>query len=170
MTLRSVLEDVRETTVASVVGLLGKLRYLASLRRGSQQYRHWGMGLVHGEDASNRALRTAHGEVVRRVLRAPLSTLMDDLQDSSGGAGIPPGAYVEQIVQERDQMLPARSDAASLSHFNAVMMALSSLLQAQGPSNPSVAWPCPPLDPQLPHPGDGGAPGPAPATEDAAAE
>jgi hypothetical protein len=33
MTLKSALQDVKETTLAAVSGLLGKLAYVASLRR-----------------------------------------------------------------------------------------------------------------------------------------
>ena len=33
MTLKSALQDVKENTLAAVSGLLGKLAYLASLRR-----------------------------------------------------------------------------------------------------------------------------------------
>ena len=55
MTLKSALQDVRETTLAAVSGLLAKLAYLASLRRKEGGYRHWGMSLVHGEDSSDQA-------------------------------------------------------------------------------------------------------------------
>ena len=57
MTLKSALQDVKETTLAAVSGLLGKLAYLASLRRGQGRYEHWGMELVHGPESSERALK-----------------------------------------------------------------------------------------------------------------
>ena len=56
MTLKSALQDVKETTLAAVSGLLGKLVYLASLRRAQGRYEHWGMELVHGPESSERAL------------------------------------------------------------------------------------------------------------------
>ena len=37
MTLKSALQDVKETTLAAVSGLLGKLAYLASLRRAQDR-------------------------------------------------------------------------------------------------------------------------------------
>jgi len=43
MTLKSALQDLKETTLAAVSGLLGKLAYMASLRRGEGRYEHWGM-------------------------------------------------------------------------------------------------------------------------------
>ena len=71
MTLKSALQDLRETTLAAVSGLLAKLAYLASLRREGG-YLHWGMSLLHGEDASDRALKAAHTEVLSAVLRTPI--------------------------------------------------------------------------------------------------
>lgn len=165
MTLKSALEDLSNTTLAAVAGLLGKLRYLASLHRGGEGYKHWGMGQVHGDEASDRAFRTAHGGVLRSVLRAPMATLLDDLQDSSSAVGMGPAAYLEVICCE--EILPAWSDAASASHFNAVMTALSSLTQVQAfPSRSSASPRRPPVPEPLP-PGDGEAHEPAPVREDA---
>ena len=76
MTLKSALQDVKETTLAAVSGLLGKLTYLASLRRAEGRYKHWGMELVHGPESSERALKAAHAEIVAGVLRAPLRSLV----------------------------------------------------------------------------------------------
>ena len=64
MTLKSALQDLKETTLAAVSGLLGKLAYLASLRTVEGRYEHWGMQAVHGPESSERALKTAHGEIV----------------------------------------------------------------------------------------------------------
>jgi hypothetical protein len=139
MTLKSALEDLSKTTLAAVAGLLGKLRYLASLRRGSENYRHWGMARVHGDEASDRAFRSAHGAVLRGVLRAPMATLMDDLRDSSAAAGKGEIAYLEEV--QREELCPPRSDPASSTHLNAVMVALSSLVRVQSPSNRSSALP-----------------------------
>ena len=59
MTLKSALQDVRETTLAAVSGRLGKLLYLGSLRREHGGYHHWGMMQVYGTEAAERALKTA---------------------------------------------------------------------------------------------------------------
>jgi len=166
MTLKSALEDLSSTTLAAVVGLLGKLRYLASLRRGGEGYRHWGMGQVHGEDASDRAFRTAHGRVFRSVLRSPLAVLVEDLQDSSRDTGRTPAGYLEEVGKE--EVVPLRSDPASVSHFNAVMIALSNLVKVQSWSSRSDASPRRPPGraPLLPEDDEG--PEPALAREDAA--
>src|ERR1700704_3938766 len=95
MTLKSAMQDVKETTLAAVSGLLGKLVYLASLRRAQGRYEHWGMDLIHGPESAERAWKTAHAEIVARVLRSPLRTLMEDLEASSRGSGVAARAYVE---------------------------------------------------------------------------
>src|SRR5579862_4606195 len=97
MTLKSALQDVKETTLAAVSGLLGKLAYLGSLRRAQGRYEHWGMQALHGIESSERALKTAHAEVVAGVLRLPLARLEEDLQESSRESGVAPRAFIEEM-------------------------------------------------------------------------
>src|SRR5579862_3582182 len=97
MTLKSALQDVKETTLAAVSGLLGKLAYLASLRRTQGGYEHWGMQAVHGSECSERALKTVHGEILAGVLRMPLARLEEDLRESSQERGVVAGSYIEEM-------------------------------------------------------------------------
>jgi hypothetical protein len=128
MTLRSALQDVKETTLAAVTGRLGKLTYLASLRRPRGGYEHWGMEAVYGLESAERALRTAHAEVVAAVLRAPLASLVKDLEESSRGSGVPAPAYLEQMRDRFEDLLPSgRNDSPAARHLNSVLVALSSL-------------------------------------------
>jgi hypothetical protein len=128
MTLKSALQDLKDTTLAAVSGLLGKLAYLASLRRASGRYEHWGIEMVHGPESSERALRTAHAEVVARILRSRLEFLEQDLHESSQGCGIPPQEYVEEMRGQFTQLLPGdRPNTPAASHLNSVLVALSSL-------------------------------------------
>ena len=127
MTLKSALQDLRETTLAAVSGLLAKLAYLGSLRRREGGYLHWGMALVHGEEASNRALKAAHSEVLSTVLRTPISALVEDLHQSSQDSHKTSGAYIEGMREQSSELLPAPEDAASARHLNSVLIALSSL-------------------------------------------
>jgi hypothetical protein len=128
MTLKSALQDVKETTLAAVSGLLGKLVYLASLRRAQGRYEHWGMELVHGQESSERALKTAHTEVVAGVLRTPLASLVEDLGESSRGSGVPAQAYVERMRDRFEDLLPGeRQDSPAASHLSSVLLALLSL-------------------------------------------
>jgi hypothetical protein len=128
MTLKSALQDVKETTLAAVSGLLGKLVYLASLRRAQGRYEHWGIELVHGPESSERALKTAHTEIVAGVLRAPLASLVEDLAESSRCSGDPAHVYIERMRDRFEDLLPGeRPDSPAASHLNSVLLALSSL-------------------------------------------
>ena len=98
MTLKSALQDLRETTLAAVSGLLAKLAYLASLRRREGGYLHWGMALIHGEEASERALKTAHVEALSAVLRTPVSELVEDLHGASAEREITPADYINACL------------------------------------------------------------------------
>jgi hypothetical protein len=127
MTLKSALQDVKETTLSAVAGLLGKLAYLASLRRKGR-YAHWGMESIHGLESSERALRTVHAEVLKSVLRAPISTLEEDLKLVSDHAGMEAERYVERMRSRFDDLLPeGKQDSASAIHLNSVLLSLSHL-------------------------------------------
>src|SRR5271169_1559686 len=106
MTLKSALQDLRETTLAAVSGLLAKLAYLGSLRRREGGYLHWGMSLVHGEEASERALKAAHAEVLSTVLRTPMADLVEDLRESSAENEQPARAFVEGMREQFGELLP----------------------------------------------------------------
>jgi len=145
MTLKSALQDLRETTLAAVSGLLAKLAYLGSLRRDGG-YLHWGMSLVHGDESSERALKAAHAEVLATVLRTPLKDLVEDLRESSQDSRIPAAAYVEGMREQFGDLLPSPEDPASARHLNSVLVALSSLEKSQKRATPSASS-------QLPQPG-----------------
>jgi len=139
MTLKSALQDLKETTLAAVSGLLGKLGYLASLR-AQGRYEHWGMEAVHGQDSSERAIRTAHAEVVAGVLRTPLASLEEDLEESSRGSGVPPQMYVERLREHVEDLLPGeRKDSPATGHLNSVLVALSSLAKNRGRATRSTS-------------------------------
>ena len=139
MTLKSALQDLRETTLAAISGLLAKLAYLGSLRRREGGYLHWGMSLVHGEEASNRALKAAHTEVLSTVLRTPISDLVEDLRESSQSSRKTAGAYVEGMREQFSELLPSPQDTASARHLNSVLVALSSLEKTQKRATPSAS-------------------------------
>jgi hypothetical protein len=139
MTLKSALQDLRETTLAAVSGLLARLAYLGSLRRREGGYLHWGMSLVHGEESSERALRAAHAEALSAVLRTPMSDLVEDLRESSQESHKTAAAYVEGMREQFTELLPSPQDAASARHLNSVLVALSSLEKNQKRATPSVS-------------------------------
>jgi hypothetical protein len=139
MTLKSALQDLRETTLDAVSGLLAKLAYLGSLRRREGGYLHWGMSLVHGEEASDRALRAAHTQVLSTVLRTPIPDLLKDLRESSEDSKKTTVAFVEDMREEFSELLPSPEDAASAQHLNSVLAALSSLERNQKRAIPSAS-------------------------------
>jgi hypothetical protein len=139
MTLKSALQDLRETTLAAISGLLAKLAYLGSLRRREGGYLHWGMSLVHGKESSDRALKTAHMEVLSTVLRTPISDLMEDLRESSQDNQETAAAYVEGMREQFSELLPSPQDRASARHLNSVLVALSSLEKNRKPATPSAS-------------------------------
>jgi hypothetical protein len=139
MTLKSALQDVKETTLAAVAGWLGKLVYLASLRRAGGRYEHWGMEMVHGPESSERALKTAHTEIVARVLRMPLRSLVEDLDASSGATGATAQAYVENMRDRFEDLLPGERQAPAATHLNSVLLALSMLQKNRGSATRSIS-------------------------------
>jgi len=140
MSLKSALQDIRETTLSAVAGWLGKLAYLASLRRGHGQYQHWGMESVHGVESSERAIRQAHAEVVARVLRTPMAALQDDLKMSSSDSGIAALDYVEEMRGNFNDLLPeGRQKPPSSNHLSSVLLALSSLERNRGRATRSTS-------------------------------
>ena len=145
MTLKSALQDLRETTLAAVSGLLAKLAYLGSLRRREGGYLHWGMSLIHGEEASERALKAAHIEVLSTVLRTPMPHLEEDLRESSRDSDKTAGSYVEGMREQLGKLLPSPEDRASARHLNSVLVALSSLEKNRKGATPSASsLPLPP--------------------------
>jgi hypothetical protein len=140
MSLKSALQDIKETTLSAVSGLLGKLAYLASLRQGHGRYQHWGMETVHGVESSERAMRQAHTEVVARVLRTPLAALQEDLKESSCETGIAAFDYVEQMRGHFNDLLPeGRQNTPTSSHLSSVLLALSSLEKNRGRATRSTS-------------------------------
>ena len=139
MTFKSALQDLRETTLAAISGLFAKLAYLASLRRREGGYLHWGLSLIHGEESSERALKTAQTEALSNVLRTPIAELVEDLRESSQKSDKTAEAYLEGMREHFSELLPSAEDAASAAHLNSVLAALSSLEKTQKPATPSAS-------------------------------
>ena len=128
MTLKSALQDFKETTLSAISGLLAKLAYLSSLRRAHGRYQHWGMEVVHGQESSERALKAAHSEILAGVLRTPLATLEQDLDESCRSSGIEGYEYAEKMRDQLEDLVPeGRQNGPATSHLSSVLLALSSL-------------------------------------------
>jgi hypothetical protein len=140
MMLKSALQDLKETTLTAFSGLLGRLAYLTSLRRAHGRYEHWGLESVHGTESSERALRSAHAEVVAGVLRTPIAELDQDLEKSSNESGVDAHSYIEAMRAGFTDLLPAgKQDSASASHLSSVLLALSKLKKTRSRATPSAS-------------------------------
>ncbi len=127
MTLKSALEDLSHTTLEAVAGCLRKLEYLAGLRAREGDYTHWGFGKVYGRSTANKALGTAHREVVSEVLSTPLGRLLEDVEKSSAQAGVEPEQYLGALTQHGNALLPSDPGAGSARHLSSVLHALLGL-------------------------------------------
>jgi len=72
-------DDFMIRSVAAIPGTWERLRYVAGLRQSDGGYAHWGMTRTYGADVAQRTMRSAHEEVLRDVLRTPLSDLLDEV-------------------------------------------------------------------------------------------
>lgn len=129
MPLHSALEDLRETTLQKVTGLLGRLVYLARLRGADGKYFHWGLSRVHGEAAAQEALAEAHRSTAEEILRTPLRRMIRDAENSSEAQNIPPEQYAKELQERGEALLPARHGAGSARHLNSVLRVLSHLVK-----------------------------------------
>jgi len=155
MTLASALQDIQQTTLAAVRGLLRKLEYLAYLQDKRGSYSHWGMSRIHGEPSAQQALAEAHRLALSQVLQTPISRLLEDVEKSSKGVGVLPEAYAQSLVHRNPSMLPPDPGAGSEAHLKSVLHALLSLVKAQSrDASLPTSWQRPPLDRSLLPPGD----------------
>lgn len=127
MTLTSAFEDLSRTTLVAIAGCLRKLEYLAGLRRAEGGYSHWGFGKTYGEPNANKAMAAAHHEIVSEVLSTPLSTLLEDVENSSEGDGVPVESYLEKLADDGARLLPKNPGPGSARHLSSVLHALLGL-------------------------------------------
>lgn len=139
MGLRSALEDLTETTLAVVSGVLAKLRYLAGLRRELDgAYVHWGLSRAHGEAAAQQAISDSHREVFLRVLRTPLRELKQDIETSSGSSGMTETELLDELSGKEKDLVPQDLGGGSTRHFSSVLQALSALISRPAKTPPDA--------------------------------
>ena len=129
MPLHSALEDLRDTTLRKVTGLLAKLDYLARLRGGDGKYSHWGLSRVHGEAAAQEALAEAHRSTTTEILRTPLRRIVQDAENSGEAQNVAPERYAKELQERGEELLPSRAGAGSGRHLNSVLRVLSHLVK-----------------------------------------
>jgi hypothetical protein len=133
MRLRSALEDFEANTLAAVPGLLGKLSYVAALHVGNGAYSHWGLEKVYGKDAAGGAINTSHRTLLSRILKTPLSVLLQDVRASSASCQLAPTEFLLSLGSP--QSLPKSPPPASQVHFRSVLHALSVLAESRHTAN-----------------------------------
>jgi len=129
MTLHSALEDLRETTLKALTGLLQRLEYLSRLRDAGGNYTHWGLARMHGELAAAKALAHEHRALMAKILATPMQCLLEDLEECSRRAGIPQAVYLKHLSEL--YLLPPDPGGGTARHFNSVLSALSNLSEAR---------------------------------------
>jgi len=129
MTLKSVREDLQARTLSAIAGFLAKLAYLASLRQQDGSYTHWGLSRIHGEEPAQRALAEAHKGVLATVLRAPLSRLGEDVNESCQGKEISQEKFLSELEDQQAFLMPPAAGAGSRRHLSSVLLALSALVK-----------------------------------------
>lgn len=142
MALQSALEDLLGTTLASVVGILGKMEYVASLRDArSGGYSHWGLSRAYGEQAAQQALAEAHRLLFLKVLRTPLCALRDDVMLSCGALQMTACEYMERFRSQLPALLPQDLSGGSAQHFSSVLHVLSILVSDPAKTPPAAIPP-----------------------------
>ena len=129
MPLKSALDDLLETTLTRIAGVVGKIEYVASLRAPTRErYIHWGLSKIHGEEGAQRALREAHRGLFLKILQTPLRELRKDVVAASDAAQQPAREYVEGLRKREEELLPEDLGGGSVGHFSSVLHALSRLV------------------------------------------
>lgn len=131
MPLKSAVDDLKNTTLRSVGGILARLEYFVRRRRPDGSYEHWGLTRVHGERAAEEAMAEAHRAALTGVLRTPLRDLLDDAAKSSQEQGLPVSEYVEDLSRRMDEVLPAKPGVAAARHLRSVGKALAALVRSR---------------------------------------
>ena len=105
------------------------MEYLASLRRQDGLYSHWGLERVHGEEATRRALKDAHRDVVSNILRTPLRNLVRDAEESAALKRTDPSELLEGLREHPAQVTPANAEITTERHLSSVLHALLRLVR-----------------------------------------
>jgi len=130
MSIFSAEEDFERNTLDAVPGLWGKLRYVSALRQKDGHYEHWGLTRKFGKNAAEKAIHQAHQGLALRILRMPLSELMEKTAEGAAQSELTLREFVARLIADLENLLPENLCGGSLRHFTTVVQSLSYLAQA----------------------------------------
>jgi len=123
-------EDFAERTLAGLPTILGKLRFLSSIRISADEYQHWGLERTYGKESAQEAVRTAHTEIFLTELSTPLSELWKELSSEANHEGTEL-SYLAKILFELVRQVPTELGGGSERHHDYVLRALFLLAQTR---------------------------------------
>jgi len=124
MRLLSAYHDFMERTLSGLPGALAKVRFVAGLRRSSQQsYEHWGLERTYGKESAQSAISKAHTEAFQAELSTPLSQLWEELASAEGQA--------TESVSELAEGIPPELGGGAIEHHQYVVKSLSLLARTR---------------------------------------
>ncbi len=128
---RALAESLWNSALASLPGVLLRLEFLSRLRVfASGEYRHYGLELAVGRDASSELIRAGHNQVFRLWLQMSLAGKLADIraflssQSGDRRAVIAAGLHVRALLR----MVPESADSAERAAFLADTAVLGDLL------------------------------------------
>lgn len=129
MSIFSVEEDFSRNTLAAVPTLWGRLHYVSSLLQQDGRYEHWGLARKFGQEAAERAIRSAHRELMFEVLRTPIRELVSETKKAAGHFGFSEKEFVEMLAARVDSLMPQEIVGGPARHFRTVLTGISFLVQ-----------------------------------------
>ena len=141
MALKSAYDDLRQRTLEKIEGVWAKLTYVAERRSEEGGYKHWGFERVHGPATAQNTFARAHNSLVGTILRTRLKLLREDLEQSSGAAGVNPASYAWKLRAGLYQLLPLRCPKMTELHLISVLKTLSVLEARQQTGSQSSSQP-----------------------------
>lgn len=131
MTLKSAYDDLRQRTVEKIPGTWGKLKYVAGLRGSTGGYEHWGLERAHGSGAAQDAFAEVHKTLLNTILRTRLSSLREELGQSSAAEGTSPTSYASTLNGSLSQLLPSGCPKEAQLHLISILQTLTILAARQ---------------------------------------
>ena len=134
MPLRSAIDDFVHATLGAVSGAWRRFVLIALLKRGREDYHHWGLERTHGGESARKAMQSAHRDVFLELLRTPIAEVA--VQDAGE---MDPEVDPQQLLPEATQLAPSDPGGGSKAHLRWIVRCLSFLRQNQPkPRNPGA--------------------------------